>query len=82
MTILTIIEPAPYARFEESRPDMLCVDETGKKHYVDIWVDGKFADNITGVDVIGTRISCELIPHIEIANFIEIIPQPTEANHD
>ena len=71
--ILTIKEPAPYARLDEGRPDMVCVDEDGKKHTVDIWVDGKFADNVSAVDVIGSKIRCELTPYIEIANFVEIL---------
>jgi long-chain acyl-CoA synthetase len=59
------------------RPDLTAevIDSEGWLHTGDIceMVDGKFLNDVSAVDVIGSKIRCELTPYIEIANFVEIL---------
>lgn len=73
---LKIIKPYLHGgTTKENCSDFECVDEEGRTHRVNIFVDGGLPENITTDELIGRTIECRsLSPFLEIANDVQLLP--------
>jgi len=69
--------------YGELTNDLICIDEDGRHHRIDLTVSASFDDDVEAKDLIGKYVEVEdLQPYISIGNGVKIITQPNGEQND
>src|SRR5688572_29533225 len=84
LTVVGLVETHDSHKMHYSLVDYGCEDEGGKRHRVDIFVDGGLPADLTKTakEMIGAVIECEaLTPYLELAHDVRLVSMPSPPTH-